>query len=76
MGQPMILDGAQLSSLMETNGFRQVPRTSWGGAYTAVVRNGTQGRDSGVIARQRHSLRSTGDNTSAANQHRIGPGTL
>ena len=49
MGQPMILDGAQLSSLMETNGFRQVPRTSWGGAYTAVVCNGTQGMRSVVL---------------------------
>lgn len=49
IGQPMILDGAQLSSLMETNGFRPVPRTPWGGAYTAVVCNGTQGMRSVVL---------------------------
>ncbi len=49
MGQPMILDGAQLSSLMETNGFRPVPRTPWGGAYTAVVCKGTQGMRSVVL---------------------------
>lgn len=59
MGQPMILDGVQLSSLMETNGFRPVPRTPWGGAYTAVVCNGTGGIRSVVLfteGKQRSTL--------------------
>lgn len=39
MGLRITLDGAQLRSLMEANGFRSIHPTPWGGAYTAVVSN-------------------------------------
>lgn len=46
------LDGAQLTSLMATNGFRPVPLTPWGGAYSAIVSNSAGGVEVVILYKQ------------------------
>ena len=52
MGLRIALDGAQLTSLMETNGFRPVPLTPWGGTYSAVVSNSAGGVEVVILYKQ------------------------